>query len=698
MSAVCEIIFSRRERKELLMKRLFHFMLGIAAALSLWGTALAAEPDYRSGTPWPDTDLEGVVTEDMEASIKDNFVLAVNKEDILAIKIPEGYSSGGTMTDLQLKRAEDLKNMFLGKEPEGHDQKLAYNLFQLMMDWESRNAQGVLPLKKETEAIESVGTISDLNGYFLESAPEDCMAIFWPVASGADFKDSSRNALEVGYAPLLLGDSAEYGKLTEYGSIKKKAFSDLAQKMFEKLGYSEPEARQKIENCFALESKMAPAIYTNEERKKPDFIARVNNYYSREKLAGEQGNLPILATLEHLGYPEASEYVVLSPAFLSQMNQLYTQENLPLLKDYLLVHEVVSSAGNLDRQCYEWSVECVNAISGAKGMLPDADVFSSRVAGRLEWPTARFYAETYLKQADKKRISGLVDRLFEAYHGVISEADFLSTGTKANAIAKLEAIDKRVLFPDSWRNYECKSLNFPSPREGGTLWQALKAIDAYELEENIREYTKPVDKDKWVMSPHTVNCAYDPQTNAIHIMGAFSQRAMYSSDMSDEELMAKLGWVIGHEISHAFDSTGAQFDKDGNMKNWWTKEDYDAFRARNDKMIAYYNNMHPWAGQDFYGSIMTGEACADMAGLKAVLRIAAKQKDFDYDKFFRAFADVWLTKNTLPTAYILINDVHPMGYLRINCTLQQYDEFLNFYGITEGDGMYLAPEDRVAIW
>ena len=396
------------------MKRLFRFMLGMAVAFSLWGNALAAEPNYRSGTPWPDTDLDGVVTEDMEASIKDNFVLAVNKEDILAIKIPEGYPCGGTMTDLQLKRVEDLKNMFLGKEPAGHDQKLAYRLFQLMMDWESRNAQGVLPLKKQTEAIESVNTISDLNAHFLESAPEDCDAILWPAASGADSKDSSRNILQIAYAPLLLGDSAEYGKLTEYGVIKQKAFSDLAQKMLEKLGYSEMESRQKIENCFALESKMASAIYTNEERNKPDFVARANNYYSREKLAKEQGNLPILATLKHLGYPEAREYVVWSPAFLSKMNQLYTQENLPLLKDYLIVHEVLSSADNLDRECYEWSVECGNAISGAHGMLPDADVFSSRVANTLEWPTARFYAETYLKQEDKKRISGLVDRLFDA--------------------------------------------------------------------------------------------------------------------------------------------------------------------------------------------------------------------------------------------------------------------------------------------
>ena len=156
--------------------------------------------------------------------------------------------------------------------------------------------------------------------------------------------------------------------------------------------------------------------------------------------------------------------------------------------------------------------------------------------------------------------------------------------------------------------------------------------------------------------------------------------------------------MIGHEISHGFDSKGAQFDKNGDMASWWTDEDYATFLARNQKMADYYNAMHPWEGQDFYGSIMTGEAGADMAGMKAVLRLAAQRENFDYDAFFRAFADLWLEKGSLQRAYVHINDVHPMSYLRINCTLQQFDEFLNFYGITEGDGMYLAPEDRVIVW
>lgn len=680
------------------MKKYCIMFVALVMVLFICVNSFAANSNYTTGTPWPDVDLEGVVTKDMNASIKDNFVLAVNKEKILALTIPEGYPEGGTMTDLSLKQREDLKNMFLGDAPKGHDTKLAYDLFHLMMDWDSRNTQGVVPLKKATDAIEAVNTIDGLNEYFLKTPVEDQPAALWVGASIPSLEDSSRNVLAVSSCPLLLGDSAEYGKLTDYGAIKKQAYSELARKMLIKLGYAEREALLKIENCLAFEAKLAPFIFSNEQKHAPDFLKLSNNHFTYEELSKVQGRVPVLPRLARVGYPAAKEYIVLEPRFLAKLDELYTKENLSLIKDYLIVHGAVKASDILDRECYEWSYACKNAISGASGMLPDETAFSSKVADMLEWPVARLYAETYLKQEDKDRISMLIDRLLDAYHGVINEAVFLSDATKANAIRKLEAIDKRVLFPDSWEKYECGELNFASPKEGGTLWQAIRSITAYEVAKNVREYAKPVDKAKWDETPHTVNCLYDPQANAMYIMGAFSQGAMYRSDMSDEELLAKLGWVIGHEISHAFDSSGAQFDKDGNMADWWTEKDYAAFLARNEKMVAYYNNMHPWAGQDFHGSIMTGEACADMAGMKVVLRIASKIKGFDYDKLFRSFTDVWLVKQTIQSSYAQINDPHPMGYLRINCTLQQFDDFLNFYGIKKGDGMYLAPEDRVAIW
>jgi putative endopeptidase len=184
----------------------------------------------------------------------------------------------------------------------------------------------------------------------------------------------------------------------------------------------------------------------------------------------------------------------------------------------------------------------------------------------------------------------------------------------------------------------------------------------------------------------------------ITILGAFARGNIYSPDMSDEEMYAKIGYVIGHEISHAFDRTGSQYDADGNLNSWWTEEETAAFRKKDEKLAAYYNAIHPWAGQDLHGTILTGEACADMGGIKVMLKLAEKKEGFDYDRFFRAYAEMWQQKATLPYIYSLIEDTHPLCYLRINTVLQQYDEFLDYYGIREGDGMYLSEKDRVNIW
>lgn len=389
---------------------------------------------------------------------------------------------------------------------------------------------------------------------------------------------------------------------------------------------------------------------------------------------------------------------MLFPDFVTTLNELYTDENLSLMKDYMIISSVLRNADILDKECFEWSLEMSNALSGASGRLPDETIFTYSVSDILPWQVGRLYSDTYLKAEDKERISAMVDEILDVYHGVIESADFLSDETREKAIEKLDAIDKQILYPDDWSKYATEDLNFKSKDDGGTLWDAMKSIKAYSLKEDVKDYSEPVDKAKWDDPPNMFNCFYYLNKNAIFIYGAFCRGAIYNSEMSDEELYGKIGWVVGHEISHAFDSRGAQFDKDGNMADWWTPEDYAAFTERNEKMADYYNNMHPWEGQDFYGDIMTAEAGADMAGMKAILMLAKDKKDFDYDKMFRSVCEMQLQKGTLQDAYESINDEHPMGYLRVNCTLQQFDEFLDFYEINEGDGMYLAPEDRVIVW
>ena len=174
---------------------------------------------------------------------------------------------------------------------------------------------------------------------------------------------------------------------------------------------------------------------------------------------------------------------------------------------------------------------------------------------------------------------------------------------------------------------------------------------------------------------------------------------MYNEDMRYEQMLGGIGTIIGHEISHAFDIDGAQFDKDGAIANWWTDEDYAAFQSRAAKLAAWYDGFIPAEGITYSGKQVQSEAIADMGGMKCMLAIAAQREDFDYDAFFRQYATVWRMQGLYPYLVTLIaKDTHPMRYMRINATLAQFDEFVDFYGVQPGDGMYIAPEDRVAVW
>ena len=654
--------------------------------------------DYRTGTPWMCIDLDGVVVPDTPTDIKDNFALAVNKDDILSLELPEGAYSAGPMVDVANQVSEDVRDMFLGDAPSSHDAKLAYDLFWLTLDWDGRNRTGIAPLAEEVEAVEAIDGVEALAAYYLETPAQDVLYPLWSTSPTTDINDSSRKILEVSNSGLLLGDSPEYEELTDYGASRKEALGELARKMLVRLGYTQSEADLKVERCLEFEGLLAPYVYSGEQKRKPDFDKLTNNRYTSDELLEAEGALPVIELAEKVGYPRMDAYLIPNTGFLGALDAAVTDHDIELAKDYIIVHGVIGMAEFLDRQCYTWSNEVEEALSGP-AEEEDEEVFvADSISGILKWPVARLYTETYLDSQDKERITEVVEEVVSAYHEILEEADFLSDETRARAIEKLDAMRVNVLYPNDWEPYGCEGLDFASLEDGGTYWDAHKAIEAYELAEEVREFSERPDKMLWAFAPQTANCGYDRTTNSITICGAYARGDIYNAEMSDEEVLAKLGTTIAHEISHGFDSKGSRFDSDGNMANWWTDEDLAEFQARNDRLEAFFGAIHPWAGQDLNAGILTGEACADMAGMKAVLRIARGRENFDYDAFFRAYANLWLTKDTLDMIDVRLSDTHPLLYLRINTTLQQYDEFLDLYGIKEGDGMYLAPEDRVAIW
>ena len=662
------------------------------------------EIDYTTGTPWMYIDLVGNVTADTPADPKDNFALWANKDRILSLKIPEGYGTAGDLVDITLKADADRKAMFHGPVPENHDARLAYDYYYLLGDWDSRNAVGVAPLKEMIDVVDAVESLEDMTGYLVNTPGEDRLFHLWTPEARQNPEEPGSSLLSLKRSAFFLLDRAEYREMTDEGKYQKEVFANFLQKMLVKLGYSEEEAGQKIENCFAWETMMNSVDPDEEKGDGSEFTNDIDRLYTRDDLKALTPNVPLLESLEKAdGYPAMEKYYIPELTYIEKLNELYTEENVPLMRDYLIMQGILEKADVLDWESYVLVNECFSGVNHDDPpelnteTYPESGAYGD-VNLHLGWAVAQFYVENYTNPEDKERISELVDEIIDAYHGIIAEADFISDETRAGAYAKLDNLSKNVLYPDSWDPYSFEDVDFASKEEGGTLWEAYRAIIKHEHKNAVAKATGPYDKTAWDGFPFGVNCGYEPAVNGIYIYAGFAQGNNYYPEMSDEELYAKVGAGIAHEISHAFDAEGSKYDKDGNMNNWWTEEDRAAFLGRNEKLVAYYNAMHPWEGQDFDGDNMKGEACADMAAVKCMLRIAAEKENFDYDKFFRAFADRYACLDSPAMAMVRLEDVHPMNYLRVNATLQQYDEFLDFYGITEGDNMYLAPEDRVAIW
>ena len=293
----------------------------------------------------------------------------------------------------------------------------------------------------------------------------------------------------------------------------------------------------------------------------------------------------------------------------------------------------------------------------------------------------------------KEDITGLCKDVIGGYRDMLKEEDWLSEETRTEAVKKLESMRINAVYPDKWQDYSKLDLN------GLGYLECCHAINAYNAGIDRSRTGQKVDKDIWTVNILQCNAFYNKQDNSINIILGILDDAFYNEDMSREELLGGIGTVIGHEISHAFDEKGSQFDENGNLKAWWKDEDHKAYGDRMAVLSGYLDGITGFNGTNVTGSNISAEAAADMAGMKVMLYLAGKEPDFDYDRFFRQYASIWRTITSPEAEYDkLLKDQHPLNYLRTNVTLQQYDEFYEEYGVNEGDGMYLAPDERVAVW
>lgn len=670
------------------------FLAALVTATTIFGQPISASAATNDGKPWVNYSLQENIAQVEKTDVKDDFYLAVNYEWLKDAKLQAGTASNSTFYEVSENVRENAKKILKDSSIKGHDAKLIRTYYNDYMDWDARNKAGVKPLKPTVKAIKSISSMKELSDLIC-SFDDVSMGVPTLIGIGntTSLSDSSKYITAIGGSGLLLGDAAEYSKRTELGDRYYKAYRKLAVTMLKRLGYSSKEANAMFKRVIQFEGQLAEATYTSAEMMDPSYLQRINNEKSSKQLMKMMKNFPLKRYVKAMGYGNAKKFLVENPAYIAKVDKLYTKKNLENMKEYMLVHYVVGMTGMLDRKAYDLALEANQTISGADGKRPDEDYAYATVVNALSVPMQKVYLQQNNAAEKKERITKLCNKIIAEYREKLKETDWLSAQTKEKAIEKLDAITLNVIGPDKWEDYSDLKL------KGKSYFEDTMILTNYYTKKNQKLTNKTVDKTEWKLNTLETNAYYNFLDNSVNILLGILGGDIYNDDMTDEEMYAGIGMIIGHEISHAFDPTGSQFDAQGNMVNWWSTEDYAQFEARKGKVIKYFDQIVSFNGTNANGTGVQGEAIADITSMDCMLRLAKQKKNFDYEKFFKHYAVLWKECYTPEYGYYcLTQDSHPLTYLRTNVVVQQFEEFYQTFGVKPGDNMYLAPENRLTVW
>ncbi len=647
--------------------------------------------------PWMDADIQGVLEQSGPADVKDDFYAAINRDWIINAKIPDGYSSYDTISERQREVDSQMIDLLTDRTLTGPEAQITQTVYDLWMDWDARNSEGVSALSSVINDIREIDSLEDLTAYQSRFETAVSSIMLMDAYTSADLNDSTHYTVYVDPMAFILEDPYYYTYMGPDGYNMQPVYTDTIYKMLMRCGFSEQEAGQIISDSYSFEYDVAQHCLTTEDRYAEGITDRINNPRTLEELASEQGHFPLTSMLKGMKMDTSRTYNLTEPEWLACMSDLYTEDNVGRMKAYLMAQNCIEYIELLDRDSYDLYGALHQETSGIQGQIEDETAAYNCIEDYLSRPIGQLYCQKYVSADIKADITELTNDIIREYRTMLEEEDFLSEATRKEAVQKLDSIRTKICYPEETQDYS--DLRIKSKEEGGTLTDAMMAISQYNLETGIANINQEVDKDKWKYPPQEVNASYSPSENSICISAGILGGSIYSLDMSREEKYAMIGVAIAHEITHAFDTSGAHYDENGNLRDWWQPEDYTAFRKKADKLIGYYNNVIPMEGMKYSGERVDTEAIADLGGMKCMLRMASSIDGFDYKKFFESYAHLWCSISTAENEwYKAEQDSHPLSYLRVNAVVQQFDEFIETYQIQEGDGMYLAPEDRISVW
>lgn len=633
--------------------------------------------------------------------LQDDFYDATNKQWLNNATLDAGKVSNSTFMEANKKltqqKKEIIKELLENEKSysENSDERKIINLYKNDMNTEARNKEGIEPIKKMLNKIKNIKTLNDITNLNDDLEIENPLIQF---VCDADLKDATKYALYIAPTDLSLGDSDEYIKPRENTERIKGLVENYYKNLLTLTGYDSEEAKVKVDNLFKFENMLASSITGQEENSKNEkAIDNEYNVYTLNEIDASAPNLKLKTIMKDLKIDKANKIILMQPKWLKVLNDIYIEDNLPIIKDYIEIVNINRAAAYLGEDFEKATTEFSNSYLGAEGDIPKDEKAINMVNSALGMPFGKIYIEKYFTDKTKVDVEKITDEVIKTYEKRINNLDWMSQTTKKSAIEKLNKLNFQIGYPSKWDDYS--KLEIKSYEEGGSLWENIISLTKFMEEKSLNKLNKNVDKSEFACSPQTINAFYQSTSNTITVPAGILQGEFYNPDASKEKNMGAIGAIIGHEISHAFDNNGAKFDGDGNLNSWWTEEDYKKFEEKTNKVRKFYNQVKLDNGKNVNGDLTVGENIADIGGVACALDIVEQIPNPNYKEFFESNATIWREVNSKEYGdYRLQYDAHSPNKVRTNIVLAQFDKFYDTYEVKENDKMYIKPQDRLQIW
>ncbi|MEG2771725.1 MAG: M13 family metallopeptidase [Alistipes sp.] len=577
------------------------------------------------------------------------------------------------------------------------NQKIS-DLYKMGLDSVRLNAEGATPIKGEIEAILAVKERTGLTP-IIANIHTAIGNPFFGMGVQSDLMNSNINALYVSQSGLGMGDR-DYYLDAENESIRT-AYKEYLSKIFTLVGLGSEEVSKAVEGVMSVETALAEKFWTNVQLR--DVQAQYNPM-TKAAFAKTYDALDWTAYYKGMGIGEFDTILVTNPSSMAAANDILKKAPLENLRYYLAAQYIDAAASYLSDDFQNASFEFFGRVmSGTQQPKPRWKRAMAVPNSTLGEAVGEMYVAKYFPEKDKERMLTLVKNLQTALGEHIGALDWMSDSTKMKALEKLATFSVKIGYPDKWKDYSTLTID-----PAHSYWENIVAADKWATADNLQRLGKPVDKAEWQMSPQTVNAYYNPTTNEICFPAAILQPPFYNSEADDAVNYGAIGVVIGHEMTHGFDDQGCQFDKNGNMNNWWTAADAEAFKAKTAILVKQFDAIEVLPGVHANGALSLGENIADQGGLRVAYTALhnalgkvtpAPIDNFTADqRFYFAYAALWAQNiRNEEIARLTKLDVHSLGKWRVNASLRNIQAFYDTFAITDG-AMFLPVAERVTIW